>query len=189
MPFQQREQVMTEIIIRQTQHWVQTVVVGLNFCPFARREIESQRVRYSVIDSTKRKDVLEQFLDECYFLDEHPEIATTLLILPQGFSDFSTYLDMLEMAESLLAMEGYEGIYQVASFHPDYCFADAELDDPANYTNRSPYPILHLLREESLELAIDSHPNADDIPKANMVKARELGLAHLRDLLNRSKIE
>lgn len=176
-----------ETIIQQTRNWVNTVVVGLNFCPFAKREVDRERVRYVVIDSGKRKDVLEQFLQECQLLDADPDIETTLMILPQGFADFSGYLDMLELVESLLVMEGYEGTYQVASFHPDYCFADAHVDDAANFTNRSPYPMFHLIREASLEKAIASHPDVDAIPTTNIQRAQELGAEHMQLLLEQSK--
>jgi uncharacterized protein len=176
-----------EEMVLATENWVRNVVVGLNFCPFARRELDNSRVRFVVTDSAKRKEVLESFLDECQLLDADASIETTLIILPNGLADFSNYLDLVEMLEELLLLEGYEGVYQVASFHPDYCFADADIDDPANYTNRSPYPMLHLLREESLENAIASHPDVDGIPETNIHKAREMGLEAMRQLFRQSK--
>ena len=94
---------------------------------------------------------------------------------------------MLELAERLLAQLGYEGVYQIASFHPDYCFADADNDDAANFTNRSPYPMLHLLREASLSMAIDNYPDIDAIPQRNVEKARVLGADYFRALLEKSR--
>ena len=98
------------------------------------------------------------------------------------------YLDLTELAEDLLAEQGYEGVYQVASFHPEYCFADADSEDAANYTNRSPYPMLHLLREASLDVAIDNFPGIDSIPETNMQKARSLGAEFFQTMLANTKI-
>lgn len=142
-------------ILEQTQQWIETIVVGLNFCPFAKRELRKDTVRFVVNDNAELQETLQQLISECAFLDSNPETETTLIILPSGFDDFMDYLDLTELAENLLAEQDYEGVYQVASFHPDYCFADADSEDAANYTNRSPYPMLHLLREASLDTAID----------------------------------
>lgn len=162
-------------IIARTQQWIETVVVGMNFCPFAKRELRHGTVRFIVSPEPEIESVLMQLIEECTHLDTDDGTQTTLLILPDGFADFDDYLDLAGLAEDLLADRGYEGVYQVASFHPDYCFADAENNDPANYTNRSPYPMLHLLREASLESAIANYPDADAIPDNNIAKARALG--------------
>jgi hypothetical protein len=169
--------------IEQTQQWIEKIVVGLNFCPFAKRELRKNAVRFVLNESGDTQDTLEQLIAECEFLDAHPETETTLLILPNGFDDFLHYLDLTELAEDLLAEQGYEGVYQVASFHPEYCFADADADDAANYTNRSPFPMLHLLREASLDIAIDSFPDIDSIPETNMQKARSLGAEFFKAIL------
>jgi hypothetical protein len=169
--------------IEKTQQWIETIVVGLNFCPFAKRELRKNTVRYVLNVSDDMQETLHQFIAECKFLDAHPETETTLLILPNGFDDFLHYLDLTELAEDLLAEQSYEGVYQVASFHPEYCFANSEPDDAANYTNRSPYPMLHLLREASLDNAIDNYPDIDSIPETNMQKARSLGADYFRNLL------
>ena len=169
---------LNQATIDQTQQWIEAVVVGLNFCPFAKRELRKNAVRFVLNESGDMQEALEQFVAECEFLDVHPETETTLLILPNGFEEFLYYLDLTEMAEDLLAKQGYEGVYQVASFHPEYCFADTNADDAANYTNRSPYPMLHLLREASLDTAIDNFPDIDSIPDTNLQKARSLGIAY-----------
>jgi hypothetical protein len=172
-------------IIDATRRWIESVVVGLNFCPFAKRELRRDAVRFSVCSSGDMGDALQRLIAECGFLDANPDTETTLLILPEGYADFLDYLDLAGLAEDLLADQGYEGVYQVASFHPDYCFADAEPDDAGNYTNRSPYPMLHLLREASLDAAIDNYPDIDSIPESNIRKARSLGAAYFRDLLDK----
>ena len=105
------------------------------------------------------------------------------MIYDNAFISFDDYLDFLELAEALLLEQDYEGIYQLASFHPDYCFEGAKQDDPANYTNRSPYPMLHLLRESSIELALASYPHPENIPQKNIKSLRELGLTKIQSLL------
>ena len=169
--------------IKQTQNWIEKVVLGLNFCPFAHKEVENNRVRYAQSDALQAEAALQDLLKEIQYLEDHPETETTLLIYPLGFSDFDDYLDLLDLANALIEDQNYEGIFQVASFHPNYQFADSGPDDAANYTNRSPYPMLHLLREESLEKALENHPNPDAIPERNVKFAREKGLAYMQVLL------
>ncbi|MFM6987903.1 MAG: DUF1415 domain-containing protein [Arenimonas sp.] len=168
--------------IPATADWIESVVVAHNFCPFAKRELRRDSVRYALAEGGADA-ALAAVLAECRHLDADTGTETTLLILPDGFDDFEEYLDLAAMAEDLLAEHGYEGVYQVASFHPDYRFADSDVDDAANYTNRSPYPMLHLLREDSLSRAIDAYPDVDAIPDANIAKARALGAAHWQALL------
>lgn len=167
----------------QTRHWLETVVIAHNFCPFAKRELRRDAVRFVEISSADIESVLTQLIEECRHLDDTSGTETTLLILTGGFAVFEDYLDLVELAEALLADYDYEGVYQIASFHPEYCFADSNNDDPANYSNRSPMPTLHLLREASLELAIDGYPNVDDIPETNMQLARAKGLAYWQALV------
>lgn len=174
-------------ILEHTQQWIETIVVGLNFCPFAKRELRKNAVRFVVNDTAELQETLQQLITECAFLDNNPETETTLIILASGFDDFMNYLDLIELAENLLADQDYEGVYQVASFHPDYCFADADSKDAANYTNRSPYPMLHLLRETSLDTAIDNFPDIDSIPETNMQKARSLGVNFFREFFSKQK--
>jgi hypothetical protein len=163
--------------------WIEKVIVGLNFCPFAKKEIERNTVRYAIFPATQINDALSHLLEELALLDQLQDIQTTLLIFPQGFADFANYLDMLEMANTLIGQGGYGGIYQLASFHPDYCFDGEEQNDPANYTNRSPYPILHILRESSIEAVLERYPQPESIPENNIAKARELGSSFIKTLL------
>ncbi|WP_300320416.1 DUF1415 domain-containing protein [Idiomarina sp.] len=162
-------------IIEQTQRWVQQLIVKYNICPFARREVERKSIRYVVAEQPDIASVLQQLLDEAKHLDETPETETTLFILPQGFEGFHGFLDLVDMADALLIEEGYEGVYQLAHFHPDYCFDGEPQDDPANYTNRSSFPTLHLLREASLEKAIEQYDDPESIPERNIEFCRRKG--------------
>jgi hypothetical protein len=170
-------------IIKQTRNWVEKVVIGLNFCPFAQRELINERVRFTVSDAIGIEPALENLLREIHFLEDNSGTETSLLIYPLAFSEFDDYLDLLDLANALVEDQGYEGVFQIASFHPNYQFADSAKDDAANYTNRSPYPMLHLLREESLELALENYPNPETIPVRNVNFAREKGLGYMQVLL------
>lgn len=172
--------------IQSTRQWLTQVVIDLNLCPFASKALTSDAVRFVSCDGKKKQEVLAASLEELKYLDEHDETETTLLILNKGFANFYDYLDLLDLAQQLLAMEQYEGTYQIASFHPHYCFEGEDFDDPANYTNRSPLPVLHLLREDSISRAIDSHPDIDAIPDRNIQVARALGLPHMQMLLEKA---
>ena len=174
---------MTEsAIITQTSNWIKSVVIGCNFCPFAAKVVLKDTIRYVVLPETSVEHALETLIAEMRFLDRTPEMETTFIIFPDNFSDFETYLDLVELSEALAADQGYEGIYQIASFHPEYCFEGAEADDPANYTNRSIYPMLHLLREDSLSDALDNFPDAESIPERNIAFAQRKGLAFMQSL-------
>lgn len=168
--------------ITQTKKWITDVVIGCNFCPFAAREVKLDRVRYEVTDTKDMAVALELMINECRALDESTAIETTLLIFTQGFTSFDDYLDLISLAEQTLRHYQYEGVYQVASFHPLYCFEGEEKDDAANYTNRSPYPMLHLLREESIEKALEKYPDPDSIPERNIEFARSKGEAYMKAL-------
>lgn len=162
-----------------TRAWVETFVVARDVCPFAGREVARDSVRYVALPAHDREAALLALFDECRHLDERPEVETTLLVLTEGLEAFDDYLDLLAVAEALLAEQGYEGTYQLASFHPDYVFADAEPEDPANFTNRSPFPMWHLLREAGLERALAHHLDPVGIPERNIAAMRELGHATL----------
>lgn len=170
-------------VISEMQAWVSGLIVKYNICPFARAEVERDGIRYVQASSNATDSLLAQLIAECQWLDEHPETATTLLIMPSGYGDFYEYLDVLDMANELLALEGYEGIYQLASFHPDYCFADSPASDPANYTNRAPYPVLHLLREADVSRVMRDATDADDIVARNIDFARRKGTDFFVQLL------
>ena len=128
--------------------------MGLNLCPFAKRELVNDRIRFSVSDVESEEQLLFALDAELDLLDRCPEVETTLLIHPLALSQFEAYNHFLGYCDELLLTLGFDGVYQIASFHPHYCFQGCEPDDAQNYTNRSPYPMLHLIREESLERAI-----------------------------------
>lgn len=171
---------ITERVIQQTKKWITDVVIACNFCPFAQKEIRQNTIHYQVETAADLAVCLRAFLQECIRLDEEPAIETSLLIFPETFQLFDDYLDMVALAEKLLKKEGYEGIYQVASFHPLYVFANAPADDAANYTNRSVYPMLHLLREERVEQALLKYPDPEQIPDRNIQFTRGKGIAYMK---------
>ena len=171
-----------EQIIERTKKWIIEVVIGCNFCPFAANVVKQRSIFYKVEESVDMEECLDSFGLEMQRLDEDNAIETTLIILPNGFQKFDDYLDLLSMAEKRLKKEGYEGIYQVASFHPSYLFAGSDENDPANYTNRSIYPMLHLLREESIDKALENFKSPESIPARNINFAREKGLAYMKML-------
>ena len=175
----------TEQVITATKNWVSNVVVGCNFCPFAAKEVKKGSIHYIVLDQATLKTTLEAVVRAMLQLDKDDSIETTLLILPGSFLLFNDYLNMLDKAETLLDQENYSGIYQMASFHPTYLFAGSNNEDPSNYTNRSPYPMLHLLRESSITKAVDSYPGIDDVPQRNIAYTKTKGLLYMQQLMSR----
>ena len=173
-------------IIEQTKKWINSVIIAHNYCPFAKREVQKGSVRYRIVHKTEFNSLLKDIMQESVWLDQNVDTETTLIIFPSNLNDFNSFLDCLVLAEDLLIAQGYEGIYQIASFHPNYCFQGAEPNDPANFTNRSPYPMFHLIREASVEVAIKNHPDADSIPERNIEYARQQGLANMEALLKQS---
>lgn len=170
-------------IKQQTENWLKSIIIHFNICPFAKAVVDKNAVYYCVDESQKTEENLQTLIEEVQRLDNDSEIETTLLIYASAFADFDDYLDYLAMANQLLEMQGYEGVYQLASFHPSYCFEGADESDAANYTNRSPYPMLHLLREASIEKALEYYPNPEKIPEQNIKLTRALGLEKMQTLL------
>ncbi|PXX89683.1 DUF1415 domain-containing protein [Marinobacter vulgaris] len=167
-------------ILDATRRWVSETVVGLNLCPFARRELVKERIRFVATDAGSEEVLLMALQDELVHLNEHPEVETTLLVHPGALRDFAEYNEFLAAADGLLEYLELDGIYQIASFHPDYQFGGTGPDDAENYTNRSPYPMLHLLREESLERAIAGYPGTELIPGQNIELMNRLGAEEMR---------
>jgi uncharacterized protein len=172
-----------EKIINPVRYWVINVVVGLNLCPFAKRELVKNQVRFSVTDAVTEEHLLETLKAELELLDHDEAIETTLLIHPNVLQEFYDYNQFLDLADSLLEQMDLVGVYQIASFHPDYQFGGTEPDDVENYSNRSPYPMLHLLREASLEQAIADYPDPEQIPERNIALLKSLGRDKMRALL------
>jgi hypothetical protein len=170
-------------IVEPVRRWVETVVVGLNLCPFAKRELVKNRVRFAVTEATSEEQLLVVLQTELKYLGSEPSVETTLLIHPDVLRDFYDYNQFLGRAEGLLVQMKLEGVYQIASFHPDYQFAGTDSGDAENYTNRSPYPMLHLIREESIERAIAAYPNVDEIPARNTELMNTLGKDKLQQMV------
>jgi len=172
-----------EAIVLAVRRWVETFVVGMNLCPFAKRELVKNRVRFVTTAATTQEQLLMVLQAELELLNTDPSVETTLLIHAKVLQDFYDFNDFLSIADSLLVDMELEGIYQIASFHPDYQFGGTQPSDAENYTNRAPYPVLHLLREESLERVIADYPDVDDIPERNIKLMNDLGPDKLQTLL------
>ena len=166
-----------EEAVAATRAWLEKAVIGLNLCPFAKAVHAHQRIRYFVSAAASTRLLLEDLMSELRALDaaDADRCETTLLIHPHVLADFSDYNDFLAQADDAVAELGLEGVIQIASFHPHYQFEDAGLDDIENYTNRSPYPMLHLLREASVERAVTGHPDTTQIYRHNIETLRRLG--------------
>lgn len=169
---------------QQVQQWLEQAVIGLNLCPFARKPLSLGRVRFTVCNSRHADQLLQTLHDELQLLAETPtqQWETTLLIITEQLDDFLDFNDFLDLADALLAQQDWDGIFQVASFHPRYQFAGTAADDVENFTNRAPYPILHLLREDSISAAVDSYPQVDEIPERNIRTLQTCSPAQLASL-------
>lgn len=156
-------------IEEQVKIWLNNVVIGLNLCPFAKHPTNSNRVRIQVYRTQSEEELLEGLNFEMKLLDQTPadELETTLLVLPEFLREFYDYTLFLDWAQSNMKRDGWTGIFQLASFHPDYCFAGALPADDENLTNRSPYPIIHIIREASLTRALNYIENVEEIPERN----------------------
>lgn len=172
-----------EEAIKSTRNWLESVVIALNLCPFAKRELIKDRIRFSVSSAETEEQLLADLAKECEVLNRDESVETSLLIHPKVLSDFYEYNQFLDYAEGLLEKMDLVGVYQIASFHPNYQFGGTAPDDVENYTNRSPYPILHLLREESLRQAITNYPESLTIPDENIELMKCMGNEKLQCLL------
>ena len=194
----------TQQVILRMQRWVSDFIVDLNICPFALREVRRQSIHYQVCERPGDDALYDAVSDELRFLTEHPEIETTLLILPHLDNDFEVFLNNAGLAQQVIALNNLTGTFQLANFHPHYVFADSQagvepterisLDDElsqgeqasncgqdaADYTNRAPHAALHLLREDSVARAIHAHKNAELIPQVNVQRLRQLGIANMQ---------
>ena len=175
-----------EQIIATTKLWLDKFVIGLNLCPFAKHPFRNDKIRYIVFEGDNLEKLTETWLREANTLiaTTPSVLETTLIILPDVFEGFEEYLDFIDMAEFILAEVELEGVIQIASFHPDYQFDETEITDVENYTNRSPFPMLHLLREESVARAIEAYPEVGDIPEKNIETMNKLGLTRVKQMLD-----
>ena len=173
-----------EAVIDRTRRWIANVVIGLNLCPFARRVFEAGAIRYVVSKAADDRALLADLTAELRTLVSTPieTVETTLLIHPNALGDFLDYNDFLGIADDRIADLGLEGVVQIASFHPLYRFAESREDDVENYTNRSPYPMLHLLREASVSAVSGDAEEMAKIPLRNIETLRRLGLERVREM-------
>lgn len=166
-----------ETAVAATRHWLERAVIGLNLCPFAKAVEVKRQIRYAISTATDSNALLDDLEREMRLLLDSPisDIETTLLIHTHALAGFDDFVDYLDLVEVSVRVNGYNGTLQVASFHPDYCFVDSPADDPANNSNRSPYPTLHLLREASIDRAVTAFPDAADIYERNITTLQQLG--------------
>ncbi len=174
-------------ILAATRHWLARAVIGLNLCPFAKSVYVKDQVRYAISEATTLEDALADLETELRALEaaDPQRIDTTLLIFPRVFADFVDYNDALFFADRLVQQLRLGGVLQIASFHPAYRFEGSEADDIENYTNRAPYPMLHLLREDSIARAVDAFPDASAIYEKNQQTLRRLGHDGWREWMER----
>lgn len=168
--------------IIQTKTWIANFVVGMNFCPFAKIPFEQEQIRYQLFEGDNFEQLAALLIDEMNYLlaTTADEVETTLIVCTKLLEDFSIYLDFLAVANQTLEKLRLDGILQIASFHPNYQFAGTSPKDVENYTNRSPFPMLHLLREDSVTRAIESGIDTDTIPTRNIAHLQLLGLENVK---------
>ncbi|WP_411852215.1 DUF1415 domain-containing protein [Stenotrophomonas sp. LGBM10] len=174
-------------VIAETRTWLEQIVIGLNLCPFAKAVYVKNQVRFVLSDATTPEALVEQLAEELVLLRDTPaeQIDTTLIVHPDVLTDFLDYNDFLDNADAAIEALDLQGILQVASFHPQYQFAGVAPDDVSNYTNRAPYPTLHLLREDSVERAVAAFPDPDVIVERNIETLDKLGVEGWTRLLGR----
>ncbi len=173
--------------ITATRRWLESFIIEYSICPFAGQVYEKNSIRYVIINHQSLEESLFSLITECEKLTSCPEIDTTLLIFPETLKPFNHYLDFLDTAQQLLTAQHYEGIFQLASFHPDYCFSGCTENDAANYTNRSPFPMLHIIRESSIEKVLRYYPDPENIPDNNIKLCRKMGPGKISALLKDCK--
>ncbi|HCE2904732.1 TPA: DUF1415 domain-containing protein [Vibrio parahaemolyticus] len=163
-------------ITQQVDQWLNDVVIGLNLCPFAAKPQRNKQIKIFVSEATREEALLEDILLQLIELStiEPEKLETTLVVVPNMLQDFWDYNFCIDWVEGLIKQQDWEGIFQVATFHPDYCFGGAAPEDDENLTNRSPYPIFHLIREESMEKVLKHYPDPESIPDTNIARVSAL---------------
>ncbi len=166
----------TNAITQQVDQWLNDVVIGLNLCPFAAKPQRNKQIKIFVSEATQEEALLEDILLQLIELSttEPEKLETTLVVVPNMLKDFWDYNFCIDWVEGLIKQQDWEGIFQVATFHPDYCFGGAAPEDDENLTNRSPYPIFHLIREESMEKVLKHYPDPESIPDTNIARVSAL---------------
>ncbi|NIY83180.1 DUF1415 domain-containing protein [Vibrio hepatarius] len=163
-------------IAEQVNQWLNDVVIGLNLCPFAAKPQRNKQIKIYVSEASQEEALLEDILTQLMELDSTTveELETTLVVVPNMLSDFYDYNLFIDWVETLIRQQNWEGVFQLATFHPDYCFGGTEPEDDENLTNRSPYPVFHLIREESMEKVLRHYPNPEAIPDTNIARVESL---------------
>ncbi|CAI2310064.1 DUF1415 domain-containing protein [Vibrio parahaemolyticus] len=163
-------------ITQQVDQWLNDVVIGLNLCPFAAKPQRNKQIKIFVSEATQEEALLEDILLQLIELSttEPEKLETTLVVVPNMLQDFWDYNFCIDWVEGLIKQQDWEGTFQVATFHPDYCFGGAAPEDDENLTNRSPYPIFHLIREESMEKVLKHYPDPESIPNTNIARVSAL---------------
>lgn len=172
-------------IIQHSANWIEQVVIKHDFCPFAAKAFLQKSIYFVVENRTEEADCLEEFMMMALALDGDLKKETAFIIFSDAFKDFEDYLDFLDLAQHVLSQQEYDGIYQIASFHPKYQFEGSSIDDPANFTNRSPYPMLQLIREKSIEKALENYQNPESIPQKNIELTRSFGAEKMQEMLKK----
>ncbi|MBL4940616.1 MAG: DUF1415 domain-containing protein [Colwellia sp.] len=175
----------TPAVVEATKQWLHEIVIGLNFCPFAKKEFVNNTIYYYESAQNQVKSALHELIEQCRYLQAHPELETTLIIYNDGFRGFDRYLDLVDYADDLLVDSDFEGVFQLATMHPEYCFEGADFDDASNFTNRSPYPIIHIIREASMARVLSVYNEPEKIPDHNIVLAQVKGADFFQQTLTR----
>jgi len=172
-------------VVSATKSWLEEVIIGFNFCPFAKKEFVNNTICYAESNQDQVKLALHELIEQCRYLQAHPDIETTLIIYSNGFRSFERYLDLVDYGNDLLVDSGFEGVFQLASMHPEYCFDGEDYDDASNFTNRSPYPIIHIIREASMARVLSIYNEPEKIPEDNIVLANEKGSHYFQQVLTK----
>ena len=169
------------VIKQHVTSWLNDFVVGLNLCPFARIVVDTLGLRIIICDSDQLDVITERFISELNFINNSSEVIvpSTLLVVPNALKNFKEYLSFINISEKLVEEMGMEGTIQLASFHPNYQFAGEQNDSVSHYTNRSPYPIIHFLREEMVERALENYSKPEEISQRNIKTLKDIGLAEI----------
>ncbi|EKO3395771.1 DUF1415 domain-containing protein [Vibrio fluvialis] len=173
-----------QAVAASVNQWLDDVVIGLNLCPFAAKPQRNQQIKICVSNAAREEDLLQDILDQLLELDtKEPQVLeTTLVVVPDMLQDFTDYNFFIDWVEALIRQQDWEGVFQVATFHPNYYFAGTEPEDAENLTNRAPYPIFHLIREESMEKVLKHYPNPEAIPDTNIERVSNLTEAERKAL-------
>ena len=168
-----------------TKAWLDEIIIGLNICPFAKKEFVNNTIHYHLSSCDQVKPALFELIEQCQYLQSHDELETTLIVYENGFRSFERYLDLVDYANDLLIDSGFEGTFQLASMHPEYCFSDEDFDDASNFTNRSPFPVIHIIREASMARVLSVYKDPEKIPENNIALAQQKGASFFKDVLQR----